>query len=129
MTVLWRYICHLLQLQLSSLDSIMILMVCDRSVTLLAPRSEISLCHVADTWKHLSPASAVVSGTQSGRVESSSTFPITQIVCCRPPQMPGTNVSICLRCDADRSLIMVPKLNQALLFHLGQSTLVSSYSN
>ena len=43
---------------------------------------------------------------------SNSTFPITQMVCRRPPQTPGTNVSICLRRDADRSPIMAPIVSQ-----------------
>ena len=41
-----------------------------------------------------------------GKVELDSTIPIIQTVCRRSPQMPGTNVFICLRRGADLSAIV-----------------------
>ena len=40
------------------------------------------------------------------KVELDSTFPITQTLCRRSPQTPGSNVSICLRRGTDLSAIV-----------------------
>ena len=72
-------------------------LVCETEIS-GADRTQI----ISDTRFHLKNV-LVGSIVMGGKGELDSTFPIIHTVCRRSPQTPGTNVSICLRRDADLS--------------------------